>query len=45
MDAPVGVIQEEGHIGFLHLPSGVLALVFIAKKIEPSLSLVDREVE
>ena len=29
---------------FLHLPSAVLALIFIAKKIQPSLSLVDRQV-
>ena len=25
MDVPAGVIQEEGHTGFLHLPSAVLA--------------------
>ena len=32
--------------GFLHLPSAVLiALIFIARRIQPSLSLVDREVE
>ena len=45
MDAPVGVTQEEGHTGFLHLPSAVLALVFLARRIQPPLSLVDREVE
>ena len=45
MDAPAGVTQEEGHTGFLHLPSAVLALIFLAKRIQPSLSLVDREVE
>ena len=39
-----GVIQEEGH-GILHLPSVVLALIFLARRIQPSLSLVDREVE
>ena len=31
--------------GFLHLPSAVLALIFFARRIQPSLSLVDREVE
>ena len=27
VDASAGVTQEEGHTGFLHLPSRVLALV------------------
>ena len=45
MDVPAGVTQEEGRTGFLHLPSAVLALFFVARKIQPSLSLVDREVE
>ena len=45
VDAPAGVTQEEGHTGFLHLPYAVLALIFIARRIQPSLSLVDREVE
>ena len=45
MDAPAGVKQEEGHTGFIHLPSVVLALIFIAEMIQPCLSLVDREVE
>ena len=46
MDAPAGVTQEEGHTGFLiHLPSAVLALIFLARRIQPFLSLVDREVE
>ena len=45
VDVPAGVTQEEGHTGFLHLPSAVLALIFIARRIQPSLSLVDREVE
>ena len=46
MDVPAGVTQEEGHTGFLiHLPSAVLALVFLARRIQPFLSLVDREVE
>ena len=38
------VTQEEGHTGLLHLPSAVLALIFIARTIQPFLSLVDREV-
>ena len=45
MDVLVGATQEEGHTGFLHLPSAVLALIFLARKIPPFLSLVDREVE
>ena len=40
-----GVTQEEGHTGFLHLAPSVLALIFIARGIQPSLSLVDREVD
>ena len=42
MDVPA--TQEEGHTGFLHLPSAVLALIFLARKILSFLSLVDREV-
>ena len=45
VDAPAGVTQEEGHIGFLHLLSAVLAFIFIARRTQPSLSLADREVE
>ena len=45
MDVPVGVTQEEGHTGFLHLSSAVLTLIFLARKIQPFLSLVDRGVE
>ena len=45
VDVPAGATQEEGHAGFLHLPSAVLALIFIARRIQPFLSLVDREVE
>ena len=41
VDAPAGVTQEEGHTGFLHLPSSVLALILIAIRIQPFLSLVD----
>ena len=46
LDVPTGVTQEEGHAGFLiHLPSAALALIFLARRIQPFLSLVDREVE
>ena len=46
MDIPAGVTQEEGHTGFLiHLLSAVHALIFLARRIQPFLSLVDREVE
>ena len=45
MDVPSGVTQEEGNTGFsIHL-SAVLALLFLARRIQPFLSLVDREVE
>ena len=40
------VTQEEGHTGFLiHLPFAVHALIFLARRIQPFPSLVDREVE
>ena len=46
LDVPAGVTHEEGHTGFLiHLLSAVLALIFLARRIQPFLSLVDREVE
>ena len=46
IDVPAGVTQEEGHTGFLiHLLSAVHALIFLARRIQPFLSLVDREVE
>ena len=46
LDVPAGVTQEEGHTGFLiHLPSAVRALIFVARRIQPFLSLVDRKVE
>ena len=45
VDAPAGVTQEEGHTGFLHLPSAVLVLIFIARRIRSIFSLVDREVD
>ena len=46
LDVPAGVTQKEGHTGFfIHLPSGVRALIFLARRIQPFFSLVDREVE
>ena len=45
VDVPVGVTQKKGHTGFLHLPSAMLALIFLARRIQPSLSLVDHLVE
>ena len=45
VDVPAGVTQEEGHTGFHHLPSVVLALDFLMRRIQLFLSLVDREVE
>ena len=45
VNVPAGVTQEEGHTGFLHLPSAVLALIFLARMIQSFLSLVDREIE
>ena len=46
MDVPAGVTQEEGNTGFsIHLLSAVFALIFLARRIQPFLSLVDREVE
>ena len=46
MDVPAGVTQEEGHTGFfIHLLSAVRALIFLARRIQPFLSLVDREVQ
>ena len=45
VDVPAGVTQEEGHTVFLHLPSAVLALIFIVGRILPFHSLVDHEVE
>ena len=45
LDIPA-VTQEEGHTGFLtHLLSAVRASIFLARRIQPFLSLVDREVE
>ena len=45
MGVPAGVTQEEGHTGFLHLPSAALPLIYIARRVQPPLSLVDREIE
>ena len=37
---------SRGHTGFfIHPPSAVRALIFLARRIQPFLSLVDREVE
>ena len=41
LDVPAGVTQEEGHTGFLHLPSAVLALIFLARRIQPFVSLAE----
>ena len=45
LDVPAGVTQEEGHTGFLILLYAVRAFIFLARRIQPFLSLVDREVE
>ena len=46
MDLPAGVTQEEGHTElFIHLPYAVLAFMFLARRVQSFLSLVDREVE
>ena len=46
MDVPAGVTQEEGNTGFsIHLLSAVRAFIFLARRIQPSLSLVVRKVE
>ena len=37
VDVPAGVTQEEGHTGFLLLPSAVLALLCLARRIQPFL--------
>ena len=43
MDVPAGVTQD--YFFLIHLPSAVRALIFVARRIQPFLSLVDREVE
>ena len=46
LDVPAAVTQEKGHTGFLiHLLSAVHALMFLARRIQPFFSLVDRDVE
>ena len=46
LDVPAGAKQEEGRTGFLiHLLSAARAFIFLARRIQPFLSLVDREVE
>ena len=46
LDVSAVVTQEEGHTGFLiHLPSAVRALIFLARSIQPFLSLVDCKVD
>ena len=45
LDVPAGVTQKENDTGFLiRLPSE-LALIFLARRIQPFLFLVDRKVE
>ena len=44
VDVLAGVTQEEGRIGFLHLSFAVLALLFLARRIQSFLSVVDRKV-
>ena len=46
LDVPAGVTQEEGHTGFfIHRLSAVRALIILARRIQPFLSLVDRAVK
>ena len=45
MYAPAGITQKEGHTGLLHLPSAVLALISIARRIQPPFPIVNRQVE
>ena len=43
LDVPAGVTHEEDHTGFfIHLLSAVRVLIFLARRIQPFLSLVDR---
>ena len=45
LDVPAGVTQEEGHTEFLiHLLSTVRGFVFLARRMQSFLSLIDREV-
>ena len=46
LNVPAGVTQEEDHTRFLiHLLSAMRALIFLARRIQPFLSLVDREID
>ena len=46
MDVPAGVTQEEVNTGFsIRLLPAILALIFLARRIQPFHSLVNREVE
>ena len=46
LDVPAGVTRDEGHTGrIIHLLSAVRDLIFLARRIQPFLSLVDCEVE
>ena len=45
VDVPAGVTQCEGHTEFLHLTSAGLAFIFLARRIQPFLSLVNLKVE
>ena len=46
LDVPARVTQEEGRAGFLlYLTSAAHAFIFHARRIQPFLSLVDREVD
>ena len=43
---PPPFVELVGHTGFfIHLPSAVRALIFLARRVQPFFSLVDREVE
>ena len=43
VDVPAGVTLEEGHTAFLiRLPSVVLALIFLVRRVQPIFSLVER---
>ena len=45
LDVPAGVTQEESHTEFLIHLSAVRAFIFLARRIQSFVSLVDREVE
>ena len=36
VDVPAGTTQQEkGHAGFLHLPSEVLAIIVLVRRVQP----------